>query len=106
MNYHIVYHVTPKYNLLNILTERCLKSSINSIYVCPTYEDMLKFIVFSERWAIDECVILELHLSPDLPNRWKESMDHNKKYIPADAIIYKDSRLPFVKANVIGMHLN
>lgn len=106
MNYHTVYHVTPKCNLLNILTERCLKSSMNYIYACPTYEDLLKFIVFSGKWAIDECVILELYLSPDLPNKWKESLDHNKKYIPADAIIYADSKLPFVKANVIGLQLN
>lgn len=101
MNFHTVYHITPRHNLLNILNEGYLKSFIGCIYICPTYEDMLKFIIFSERWVIDECVILELHLSSDLPNRWEESLDHNKKFIPADAIIYKHTELPFIKAHVI-----
>ena len=47
MNYHIIYHITNKSSLPNILNEYCLRSSIGSIYACPTYDDALKFLAFS-----------------------------------------------------------
>lgn len=102
MKYNIVYHITHKSHLSNILKESQLKSPIDCIYVCPTYEDALKFIAFSGKWRIDECVILALHLPNNLPSKWQISLDHNKKHIPAAAIIYMDSRLPFLKADVIS----
>ena len=101
MNYHIIYHITHKQHLSNILSEGCLKSPWGHIYACPTYEDSLKFIAFSERWTLGDCIVLELYLPTNLPKRWEESLDHNKKYIPADAIVYRHTELPFVNFNVI-----
>lgn len=106
MNYHTIYHITNKSNLPNILNEHCLKSSIGAIYACPTYHDALKFLAFSGKWVIDDCVILKLHLPSHLPIKWEKSLDHNPKYIPADAIIYRDTRLYFTDADIIEFQLN
>lgn len=93
---------SSKHNLPAILQQNKLKSLEGLIYTCPTYEDALAFICYSQKWLISDCVVLELHLQHTEYTNYRESFDHNKKYIPARALVFRGKELPFTSADVIN----
>ena len=92
------YHVTPKKNIFNIMSEGIKTGPDGCIYLCKNEDDCFKFFTINPANKGKQFAVLTIDLSE---SEVEESFDHDKKYIDCKAYIYRED----IPANKIPQNL-
>ena len=88
-----VYHLTHKNNIPSIMCDDALRSSTNTIYVCPTKRDIAYFAPLIVKSNLSDYVLFKINTRGTTPKLWSVSTDHNRKFINADSFVYHSPEL-------------
>lgn len=86
-----VYYLTHKNNLEPILCDGVLKSSTNTIYVCPSKWDIAGFGRLIIKTDLSDYVLFKIDTSSSISNLWEL---HHLNHVDASALVYRAPELP------------
>lgn len=78
----LFFHATLKENVFNIMRDGLKTGQDGYSYFCKTVEECLMFFKINPLYVGRQIAVIPIELDE---NTVKESDDHNKAYIPADA---------------------